>query len=385
MRKHNESKEWFRILAFILSCLLLADQARSTDWLEKQNLLATDGAADDFFGDSVSVSGDYAIVGAYGDDDKGSESGSAYIFKREGAAWLQQAKLLATDGAAYDEFGRSVSISGDYAIVGAYGDDDKGDYSGSAYIFKREGAAWLQQAKLLGTDVAAVDRFGWSVSISGDYAIVGADWDDDKGDYSGSAYIFKREGAAWLQQAKLLATDGAADDRFGWSVSVSGDYAIVGAYFDDDKGGSSGSAYIFKPYRIIWLQQQKLVAADGAFNDEFGSSVSISGDYAIVGAFLDDDKGIDSGSAYIFKREGAAWLQQAKLLAADGAANDEFGSSVSISGDYAIVGARLDDDKGHNSGSAYIFIRCPTADLTGDCIVDFSDFAVMAAQWLQGD
>jgi len=320
-------------------------------------LTAGDGAAYDYFGRAVSISGDYVIVGAYLDDNNGTNSGSAYIFKREGSSWIQQVKLTAEDGAAYDYFGYAVSISGDYAIVGAYGDDDKGGSSGSAYIFKREGSSWTQQEKLTADDGAASDYFGWSVSISGDYAIVGAYLDDDNGTNSGSAYIFKREGSLWLQQAKLTAGDAAAYDYFGLSVSISGDYAIVGAYGDDDNATNSGSAYIFKREWSTWIRQAKLTAGDGAAYDYFGYSVCISGDYAVVGAYGDDDKGGNSGSAYIFKREGSSWTEQLKLTASDGTASDYFGLSVSISGDYAIVGAYGDDDKGGNSGSAYLFKR----------------------------
>jgi hypothetical protein len=434
MATNSEIKKSFGILAVILWCLLLADPARGAAWLERQKLLAFDGAANDYFGWSVSISGDYAIVGAW-DDDKGYNSGSAYIFKRNGETWSQQQKLLASDGAAGDYFGYSVSISGDYAIVGAYGDDVG---KGSAYIFKRNGTNWVQQQKLTASDGAAGDYFGESVSISGDYAIVGALYDDDKGTDSGSAYIFKWNGTSWVQQAKLTALlDGAASDAFGCSVSISGDYAIVGAYGDDDKGSDSGSAYIFKHDGTAWVQQQKLTASDGAAEDRFGGSVSISGDYAIVGArgndsykgsayifnwdgtiwsqqqnltasdgaaedrfgysvsisgdyaiigaYCDDQKGYKSGSAYIFNWDGTSWVQQKKLLASDGAASDYFGNSVSISGDYAIVGADCDDDKGTTSGSAYVFMKCPTADLSGDCFVDFTDFATFAAQWLQGN
>jgi hypothetical protein len=439
MSKNSENKnssgrslpehEWFGILVVVLWYLAALWPAQA-NWLERQKLLASDGNATDVFGYSVSISGDYAIVGAYGDD---GYKGSAYIFRWDGTNWSQQAKLTASDGAAWDLFGCSVSISGDYAIVGAYGDNG---YKGSAYIFKRDGTSWSQQAKLLASDGAANDYFGVSVSISGDYAIVGAYYDDGKG----SAYIFKRDGASWSQQAKKTASDGVASDYFGYSVSISGDYAIVGAYGDEDNGNLSGSAYIFKRDGTSWSQQAKMTASDGAAGDNFGYSVSISGDYAIVGAYLDDDKGADSGSAYIFKRDGTSWSQQAKLLAADGnasdnfgwsvsisgdlaivgahqyysggtgkayifrrdgtnwseqqkltasdgAAEDDFGFSVSISSDYAIVGAAADDDNGNNSGSAYVFkeVVCPAADLSGDCFVDFADFAIMAAQWLQGD
>ena len=321
-------------------------------WSQQQKLIASDGAAGDWFGQSVSISGDLVIVGAQQDDDKGNRSGSAYIFERDGTGWVQQQKLLAADGAAGDRFGRSVSISGDFAIVGAPQDDDKGDGSGSAYIFKWNGASWVQQQKLLAADGAAGDRFGPSVSISGDLAIVGAPDDDDKGRRSGSAYIFKRDGTSWVQQQKLLAADGAAIAFFGTSVSISGDLAIVGA-------DEAGSAYIFKWDGPSWVQQQKLLAADGAAGDGFGVSVSISGDLTIVGAHYDDDNGEWTGSAYIFKWDGTSWIEQQKLLASDGAAGDRFGVSVSISGDLAVVGAYWDDDAcpgdiDCDSGSAYL-------------------------------
>ncbi len=424
-------KKWFIVMAAVIVCFAFAGSARAgTTWLERQKLLAADGAAEDRFGSSVSISGDYAIVGASCDDDKGDRSGSAYIFKWNGTRWVQQQKLLASDGAAYDEFGISVSISGDYAIVGAYWDDDKGsayifkwngtswsqqqkllaldgaasdmfgcsvsisgDYAivgavgddglkGSAYIFRRDGTGWVQQQKITASDGAAEDYFGLSVSISGDYAIVRADHDDDKGSNSGSAYIFKRNGETWSQQQKITASDGAAGDGFGYSVSISGDYAIVGACGDNDKGDTSGSAYIFKRNGETWSQQQKLLASDGAAYDLFGISVSISGDLVIVGAHGDDDKGNFSGSAYIFNRDREIWSQQQKLLASDDAAGDCFGT-VYISGDLAIVGAHGDDDKGDFTGSAYVFMKCPTADLSGDCCVNFVDFAILGGQWLQ--
>ena len=168
---------------------------------------------------------------------------SAYIFSRSGNNWTQQTKLIPSDGASGDNFGYSVSIAGDYAIIGAF-DDDNGTNSGSAYIFSRSGNNWTQQAKLKPSDGADYDLFGYSVSIAGDYAIIGAHYDDDNGSASGSAYIFSRSGNNWTQQAKLKPNDGSSYDRFGRSVSIAGDYAIIGAFDDDDNGGNSGSAYV---------------------------------------------------------------------------------------------------------------------------------------------
>jgi len=329
MSRNEKNKKCFIVMAAVIVCFAFSPpQAEADTWLERQKILASDSAANNWFGYSISISGDYAIVGAPAAYNDGN--GSAYIFKRDGASWVQQQELLASDGNANDNFGISVSISGDYAIVGAYQDGDNGIYSGSAYIFKRNGTSWVQHQKLLASDGAANDQFGFSVSISGDYAIVGAYGDDS---LKGSAYIFKRDGTSWVQHQKLLASDGAANDQFGFSISISGDLAIVGAVGDDSY---KGSAYVFKrdgEDGETWSQQQKLTASDGAANDYFGCSVSISGDLAIVGAYYDDDRGTDSGSAYIFKRDGTSWSQWQKRNASDGAAGDRFGRSVSISND----------------------------------------------------
>ena len=326
-----------------------------TSWTQEAKLLASDGAAGDWFGLFVSISGDYVVVGARKDDDNGAESGSAYVFKRTGTSWVEEAKLLPSDGAAGDRFGVSVSVYGDYVVVGAWLDDDKGTDSGSAYVFKRSGTSWAEEEKLLASDGAEFDNFGSSISIYGDYVFVGAVGDNDNGRRSGSVYVFKRTSTGWAEEAKLLPSDGATEDWFGWSVSISGNYAVVGARLDGDNGNRSGSAYVFKRTSAGWAEEAKILASDGAADDQFGVSVSISGDYAVVGAFFHDDSGDRSGSAYFFKRTSTSWAEEAKILASDGAVLDLFGRSVSISGDYAIVGAPLDTDNGIRSGSAYLY------------------------------
>ena len=355
------------------------------NWEQLAKLTASDAAADDRFGQSVSISGSYAIVGAHGDN---SYSGSAYIFTPNSVNpdnWEQLAKLTAFDGAAYDHFGQSVSISGSYAIVGAYADNS---YFGSAYIFtpnEVDPNNWNQQVvKLTASDGDAYDEFGYSVSISGDYAVVGAPYDDPNGSYSGSAYIFRRNGQNyWSQQAKLIASDGTAEDWFGQSVSISGDYAVIGARSNEGNGSYSGSAYIFHFNGSNWVQQQKLTASDAAGWDDFGSSVSIDGDCAVVGAYGDDS---NRGSAYIFRRNpvSGSWIERAKLTAPDGAAGDYFGDFVSINGNYTIVGARGDDDSGSGSGAAYVFnLSALPGDFDADGDVDMVDFSILAGQWLQ--
>ncbi|GJM09798.1 MAG: hypothetical protein DHS20C11_20740 [Lysobacteraceae bacterium] len=276
-----------------------------------------------------------------------------------------EVKLTAADGAMGDLFGSSVAVDGDTAVIGAYDDDDGGSTSGSAYVFSRDQGGtdmWGQIVKLTADDAAAADRFGWSVAVDGDTAAVGAYQDDDDGIDSGSAYVFSRnQGGAdmWGQVVKLTADDAAAADRFGWSVAVDGDTAAVGAYQDDDDGMDSGSAYVFSRDQggaDMWGQVGKLTAADAAAFDYFGYSVAVDGDTALVGAF---SEGL-GGSAYVFSRnEGGAnmWGQVAKLTAADAAGTDYFGYSVAVDGDTAVIGAYRDDDNGSTSGSAYVFSR----------------------------
>jgi len=318
----------------------------STNWTLQQKLLASDGEAHDYFGNYVSLSGDTALIGAVGVD---SQQGAAYVFIRTGTTWTQQAKLLASDGGAYDQFGCSVSVSGDTALIGAYGHDSN---KGSAYAFIRTGTTWAQQAELLAPDGATNDQFGFDVALSGDTTLIGAHWDDDNGKYdSGSAYVFTRTGATWSQQQKLLASDAEAGDEFGGSVSLSCDTALIGAP-KNDMATVPGSAYVFTRTGTTWTQQAKLVASDGIAPDFFGCAVSLDGDIALVGAFWGDGIVTDSGSAYVFTRSGTAWTQQAKLFASDGEGYDRFGSSVSLSGDTVLIGAFEDDNA---KGSAYVF------------------------------
>jgi hypothetical protein len=361
------------------------------EYLQRAKLTADDGAATDHFGVSVSIDGDTMVIAAHSDDDKGDNSGSAYVYTRDTAGdlasnWTQVAKLTAGDGAVNDRFGYSVSIDGDTMVIGAYQDDDKGDSSGSAYVYTRDTAGdlasnWTQVAKLTAGDGAAIDLFGYSVSIDGDTVVIGAWKDDDKGDSSGSAYVYTRDTAGdlasnWTQVAKLTAGDGAVNDVFGYSVSIDGDTVVIGAHYDDDKGLNSGSAYVYTrdtagDLASNWTQVAKLTADDGAADDYFGRSVSIDGSTVVIGAHYDDDKGSNSGSAYVFARDTAGdlasnWTQIAKLTADDRAVNDNFGYSVSIDGDTMVIGAWNDDDKGLNSGSAYVFTRDTAGELASN-------------------
>lgn len=216
-------------------------------WSQQQKIIADDDAANDEFGRDVGVSGDLAVVGAHFDDDGASNAGSAYIFARSVGVWSQQDKITAGDFGADDEFGRVVAIDGTTALIGAWRDDDAGTNSGSAFVFVDAGGGnWTEQAKLTANDAAASDEFGFSVVLFGDVAAIGADRDDDGGSSSGSAYVFARTGTDWEQQTKLTADDASVGDLFGNAVTLDGDTVIVGAVWDDDLGTNSGAAYVFK-------------------------------------------------------------------------------------------------------------------------------------------
>jgi sugar lactone lactonase YvrE len=325
-----------RVLLFLVTSAAAAAQ---TTWTQQQELTASDGVAGDSFGyNSTSVSGDTAVIGAAS---KNSFQGGAYVFVRSGGVWSQQQELMASDAAAGDYFGYTVSISGDTAVIGAYG---KGSAQGAVYAFVRSGGVWTQQQELTASDGVAGDEFGYSVSVNGDTAVIAALGRDA---YQGAAYVFVRDGGLWTQQQELTASDGAAGDQFGVSVSLSGDTAVVGAY---GKNTDQGAEYVFVRSGGVWTPQQELTASDGTSSNNFGYSVSVSGNTAVIGAWRNNNQ----GAAYVFARSGGLWGQQQKLTAPNGAAGIEFGLSVSVSGDTAVIGAEF----GYGSqGAAYFYAR----------------------------
>ena len=302
----------------------------------------------------LSLSGSHAVIGAKGDALHGSNAGAAYILERgNDGIWTEVQEVYGM--AAGDFAGSSVSVSGDYAFVGAFGEDWMATPDvGAVHVFERSASAWVEMTTLRSSDHADQDYFGFSAAVSGNYAIVGAPGKDDNGDGSGSAYLMERDSVGgWAEKQKLLPSDGATGDSFGQAVSVSGDIAVVGAYKDSDNGIYSGSAYIFERTDGIWLEKQKLLASDGAIGEAFGSAVSISGNYAAIGAPYHIERGMaGSGSVYVFERgTDGTWTEESKLTSSDIADGDWFGSSVSVSGDAIVIGAQKDNDR----GSAYLF------------------------------
>ncbi|MBN8821875.1 MAG: leucine-rich repeat domain-containing protein [Spirosoma sp.] len=384
-------------------------------WTQIQKLVASDRAANDYFGLSVAINGNQIVVGAplESEDASGgntlSAAGSAYVFSQnQGGSdnWGQIKKLVASDRSAGDTFGWSVGVSGSHIVVGAYQESEDASggntlsVAGSAYIFNQNQGGtnnWGQIKKIVASDRAANDAFGYSVSINGSQLVVGAyqESEDASGgntlSFAGSAYVFNQnQGGAdnWGQVKKLVASDRATGDVFGYSVGISGSQIVVGAPQEsEDVSGNNtltnaGSAYVFSQNQggtNNWGQVKKLVASDRAANDRFGFSVSNSGSHIVVGAFQEDEDAsgnnmlADAGSAYVFNQnQGGAdnWGQVKKLMASDRATNDLFGWSVSVSGNQLVVGApqESEDASGNNmlinTGSAYFF-RSTAITLTG--------------------
>jgi hypothetical protein len=337
-----------RLLQVIFMALLCAwsispAQAATSVQHEDQKIFSLDGASLDSFGRSVAVDGNTALVGAYQDDDDGTNSGAAYVFRWNGFFWQQEAKLTPSDGFPFNSFGFSVALSGDTALVGAL--------RGSAYVFKRNGTSWIEQAKLIAPDGFPGNAFSWSLDIYGDTIIIGAPLDDDKGYQSGSAYIFFWNGASWSFQQKLTAPDGEIGDEFGSAVALSENTALIGSHYDSELGFLAGSAHFFHRIGTSWGYQQKLTASDGAAHNAFGSAVTLDGDTAIIGAPRSD-------SAYAFNWNGFDWIEEAKLTTLKSSSFSFFGAALELDNELLAIGAPRDDAQGvTDSGSVYIFDR----------------------------
>jgi hypothetical protein len=333
-------------------------------------LVDPDAEVNDQFGYAVAIDGNYAIVGAWMSavldvNNPIALAGAAYVFQRDPltGVWNPQGvKLIAPDAAANGRFGMSVSISGDYVIVGALS-----DFQGAAYIFHRTGGVgvntWDAGTKIASPDPGEATSFGWTVSISGDYAVVGDE-------VRSRVYVYQRTGTnAWDNRTILpLPPDTEATDHFGCSVAISGDYLIVGSYGEDgdadDTRPESGAAYIFHRTGVNeWNQYSKIMPQDGEIDDEFGKKVAISGAYAIVGSASEDcDENHPSwgaGAAYIFHRVDVNfWDEGYKIVAPDAQAFDAFGAAVAISDKYVLVGAYDEDcgwDENTSEGAVYLY------------------------------
>ena len=351
-----------RTVAFLLLATAPAYSQFSIpeNWIEETKLTAYDAAANDYYGGAVAIDGDTALVGAWGDEDWGARTGSAYVYVRTGSTWNLQAKLFGISATVGDKFGEAVALSGDVAVIGAWGDDTGGIQAGAAYVFERVGTAWIQREKLLAGDPAETDFFGGEVAIGGDWILVGATGAAEPYYRSGAVYTYERNGASWDFKGKFSQSNPGNSAYFGTSISIDGDQALIGA----SGQGTGGRAYIFQRAGDVWTQQAILGAGDLTPWSWFGVGVALSGDIALVGAFGDMTAGSQSGAAYVFTGSGASWTPQEKLMPSDGAAYDYFGLRVALDGERAVIGSDGDTDScpggDCRSGSAYVYTRSGT-------------------------
>ncbi|MEN0045868.1 MAG: FG-GAP repeat protein [Bacteroidota bacterium] len=376
--------------------LFLTTISFSQPLTEANKITALSRKASAGFGNSIALEGEYAIISASGEDIIGTNTttpkGAAYVFKRnQEGKWIQMQRLISSDRATYDIFGSPASISGKYAVIAAPGDGtidrNLATATGAVYVFERdENDHWVEKQKLVSSDVRTYDGFAVN-DISGDFIIVGSadqDYDADGNNVlssAGAAYIFERgDDNAWREVQKIVASDRSRQDDFGYSVAISGNYAVVGA---SQKTVNSrvrgGAAYIFKrDENGIWQEVQKIIASDVNQADEFGVAVDIFEDQLIVGTrYGDEDTASGNstltgiGSAYIFERNASdEWVEVKKLIASDAEVSSSFGLSLSISEHYAMVGAigkdkilgNGDDSKLENAGAVYIFTKNTNGD-----------------------
>jgi nucleoside-specific outer membrane channel protein Tsx len=313
-------------------------------WVQQAELTASDGVAADKFGTSVAMDGSTVVVGAP-QKTVGSNStqGAAYVFVQSGGTWSQQAELTASDGAAYDQFGSSVAVSGSTVVVGAgWRTVGSNNSQGAVYVFGESGGTWSQQAELTASDGANNNYFGFSVALSGSTVVVGATGHPAVGSNvaQGAAYVFVESGGTWSQQAELTASDGAAYDQLGSSVALSGSTVVAGAPCHSVDFLCQGAAYVFVESGGTWSQQTELTVSDGAKKDDFGWSVALGSSTLVVGApHHMVGSNITQGAAYVFVESGGTWNQQAELSSSDGVAYDFFGYSVALSGSTVVAGA----------------------------------------------
>ncbi|MBP7748060.1 MAG: S8 family serine peptidase [Phycisphaerae bacterium] len=305
------------------------------------------GHGSDIFHGYATTSMSFMVAGA-----PGTGQGSADVFVRTGTTWTATTRLSATDTTAL-RFGHAVALAEDWVAVGAPWSIYPFPHAGAAYLYRRQGVTWVPELRVIPSDVAPGDCFGTAADLTAERLLSGAPYDDDVGANSGSAYVYRLQGTSWVLETKLHAIGGSAGSEFGNAVSLGSDRLVVAAH--NRPGG--GAVYVFRLEGTTWPQEAELVAPDAFSGDNFGVSVSLSGDLLAVGADGEDDAASNAGAVYVWRRVGTSWLFEAKLTAPDAAADDHFGSTVAIGADRLVVGAPRKDDSGTDTGATYVFAR----------------------------
>ncbi len=345
----------------------ISEKSIFADVTESQRLVASVPGAFDEFGRAVATDGNTLAVGAWGNDEGAADpendpisgDGAVSVFLRTGATWAQQQRILPSGLDKYDEFGWSVALSGDTLVVGSPGEDTLigGSESGSVYVFTRSAGVWTEQQKLLGSNVGVNSRFGYAVAVEGDTLIASAPRENVDGvSRAGSVYVFTRSGSTWTQQARLKVAGAVADDILGTSVDLSGNYAVIGAEAaDTPTGADAGAAYVFLRSGVNWTFQLRLLSPAPVIGGEFGRSVAIDGGTIAVSDHARDNA---TGRVVVFTGATTVWPVQQTLAASGGQPVDFFGHAVALRGDVLFIGAyQADLNTNVDRGAAYSFLR----------------------------
>ncbi len=359
---------WILRSLILLACLALALPVMAA-WTQNQQITSTPRGIAAQHGNAVAIYGIRMVVGAQHDPTTALNAGAVFVYRASGGVWIQEAKLLASDGMADDQFGYSVAIYHDTIVVGANQANASLPNSGAAYVFSydRFNLTWVQQQKLTANDGGSDDQFGNAVGIDGEVLVVGSHFNDRPIPSSaGAVYVFRRSGTVWTQVQKLVSTAGpfgVFGNYFGESIAFRGGKIVIGATGDNTPETAAGSVYVFVESNGLYVLQQKITIPDGSNGDNFGCSVAIEGN-TLIGGAREDSTIVGQhafGAAYVYEFNGTSWVSQGKLVASDGALTDRFGWSVAVTGNVIAVGARgADTALGVDSGAAYMFTRFGT-------------------------
>jgi hypothetical protein len=338
----------------VLVLFALALPAAAGGWADEAKVTASDPSAAAHFGVSVSLEGDVAVMGA---DQDQQFAGAAYVFRRVGTSWIEEAKLVASDAEVGDRFGAALAVSGNRIVVGAPGEDTLAQEAGAVYVFDRGPAGWSETAVVRAGDGFADQYFGAAVAVDGDRLAAGGPIRfPDAGAPPGAAYVFERTGPAWTQAAKVEASPAVNGDLFGWAVALGGDTLAVGVPEFDGTAVQSGAVFVFVRAGGLWTQQAKLKGSGASAGDLLGSSVAISGDTIVAGA----PEYASQGAGYVFQRNGTDWSEQARLEEPANGAGAQLGRSAAIDGDAIVLGSNYTGFFS-SSGAAHVFRRSGAA------------------------
>lgn len=337
------------VLSVLFASLSAPALAQCGTCVDETKLQAGDAAgAIDYFGGSVALSGDMAVVGAPSHDHGGRDAGAVYVYRDRGYGWVQEAEILAAVPTQWASFGSGVAISGGVMVVGARQDFGAAYYAGAAHVFRHDGTSWVEEQKLYASDAAVGDDFGRAVAIDRQTIVVGAGFDDDPvlGDNVGSAYVFRFDGTSWVEEAKLVASDAEALGRFGLAVDVSGDRIAVGA---TGSNGSNGKVYVFSRGPSGWVEEEIVIPTGLTGGHYFGSAVAIEGGLLAVGAFFEEG----GGMVLVYRHDGVSWVEEDRFTGSGQPTDRGFGNSLALDGGSLVVGTSSDSVP----GAAYLFKR----------------------------